>query len=142
MGRRKWLSIKEQSDQSATIQVQGGYWTKDYSDAALVGGIITHPDDVFIGHVMQGPFDRAYQGVQRWQSDSPAAMGMQIADIPNPTQRLQVRNGNIFTYYTGSSNPQAGPDVLDYQQQQDQQSSMGNKQKGLLSTILSKLGGS
>lgn len=92
---------------------------------------------VFVGVHPQGPFDRMYQGVQRWNSASPDAMGYVIADIPNPLWRLSERT-DVVNYYTSNSGPQAGPAVFAWEEQQSQQP----QPKGLLATLMDKLRGS
>lgn len=95
------------------------------------------PDSIFVGVHPQGPFDRLYQGVQRWNSASPDAMGYVIANIPNPLWRLSDRT-DVVNYYTSNSAPQAGPAVFQWEEDQ----ANIPQQKGLLATIMDKLRGS
>jgi hypothetical protein len=131
------MAVMTAEEQAAFAAMQSGQSMQPvgYLPDARAQNILS--DAVFVGVHPQGPFDRMYQGVQRWNSASPDAMGYVIADIPNPLWRLSART-DVVNYYTSNSAPQAGPAVFEWEAEQSDMP----QSKGLLATIMDKLRGS
>lgn len=84
-----------------------------------------------------GPFDQAWQGIQKNNPISDVYTG--YAEIPNPYQRNRMKTSRILQNNPAAYSVGAGPAL--YQAQDEYQAVQDSQQPGLLQTILSKLKG-
>lgn len=135
-------------DQGANLNAQrGNVWTDDgwESDTRpnqLPSGkpdpmLLTHVQDRYARVFPDGPYDRAWPGVQKINPIAALSIGKQA--IPNPLQRNRMRVTHINQTNMTSHSIGAGTALAAFNEQQAQLAA--SVRPSLMSTVMSKLRG-
>jgi hypothetical protein len=100
--------------------------------------IVIHPNDEYIRVFPDGPYDQAWQGVQK--VDPIADVDTTYMEIPNPYYNEMELLPRVQYVNPTSVSVGAGPAVIEGWEEQDELA-MAGSQPGLLATIMSRLRG-
>ena len=132
-GRKPPMTPGEQAQ--LLVNERGDIWTnRGYTSLPIV----IHPNDRYVRVPPGGPFDQAWQGIQK---DNPVAhLGTSFADIANPLQTQALSLPYIQQNNPTAMSVGAGP-ALAASQQNQYAAAVANQRPSLTSSIMRRIRG-